>query len=54
MPIRVADDHAAVRSGLHRLLDAGAGIDVIGEAVNGRQAVESDSLEPTPQQPAGR
>jgi DNA-binding NarL/FixJ family response regulator len=39
--VLVADDHAVVRSGFHRLLDAQAGIDVIGEAANGREAVEA-------------
>jgi DNA-binding NarL/FixJ family response regulator len=48
-PIRVlvADDHTVVRSGFHRLLDAQPGVEVIGEASNGRQAVaESRRLRP--------
>ena len=41
-PIRVvvADDQALVRSGFLALLDAEPGIDVVGEAANGVQAVE--------------
>jgi two-component system response regulator NreC len=40
-PIRVliVDDHAVVRSGLRRILDAEADITVVGEAGNGRQAI---------------
>jgi len=40
-PITVAlcDDHAVVRSGLHRLLDDEADIEVIGEAANAEEAV---------------
>jgi DNA-binding NarL/FixJ family response regulator len=37
----VADDHSVVRSGFRRLLDAQEGIAVIGEAANGREAVEA-------------
>lgn len=41
-PIRVllVDDHAMLREGLHRLLDAQAGIEVVGEAEDGQQAIE--------------
>jgi DNA-binding NarL/FixJ family response regulator len=39
--VLVADDHSVVRSGFHRLLDAQAGIQVVGEAANGREAVEA-------------
>ena len=36
MPIRVilVDDHAVVRSGLRRVLEAGSDIEVVGEASN--------------------
>ena len=42
-PIRVlvADDQAVVRSSFRRLLDAQAGIEVVGEAANGREAVDA-------------
>jgi len=36
----LADDHTIVREGLRALLLADAGIEVVGEAVNGREAVE--------------
>jgi two-component system response regulator NreC len=41
MPIRVVlvDDHAVVRSGLRRVLEAGTDIEVVGEASNVRDAV---------------
>ena len=41
MTIRVllADDHAVVRDGLKALLQQAAGISVVGEAANGREAV---------------
>ena len=41
-PIRVAivDDQALVRAGFRMVLEAEAGIDVVGEAVDGRTAVE--------------
>jgi DNA-binding NarL/FixJ family response regulator len=40
-PVRVvlADDHALVREGLRHVLDAEAGIEVVGEAANGAEAV---------------
>jgi two-component system, NarL family, response regulator LiaR len=42
-PIRVllVDDHAVVRKGMRALLDRKAGIEVVGEAENGDQAVHS-------------
>ena len=42
MTIRVvvADDQEIVRTGLRMILDAQPGIDVVGEAADGRQAVE--------------
>ena len=41
-PIRVliADDHTIVRSGVRLLLDAEPNFQVVGEAVDGRQAME--------------
>ena len=43
MPIRVlvADDDAVVRAGFHLLLDAQADMHVVGEAADGRQAVNA-------------
>jgi DNA-binding NarL/FixJ family response regulator len=38
--VLLADDQALVRAGFRALLDAQAGIEVVGEAENGRQAVE--------------
>ena len=49
MSIRVvlAEDHTLVRSGIRALLEASAKVAVVGEAANGRQAVEmSRELEP--------
>ncbi len=49
MSIRVllADDQALVRAGFRMVLDAESGIEVVGEAANGRQAVHSAGrLEP--------
>jgi DNA-binding NarL/FixJ family response regulator len=37
--VLVVDDHAMVRKGLVQLLSAAEGIDVVGEAANGREAV---------------
>jgi two-component system response regulator NreC len=48
-PIRVliADDHAVLRQSLRYLLEAQAGIEVIGEAANGREAVDlAEKLQP--------
>jgi len=41
-PIRIliADDHAIVRKGLRALLSTEPGIEVVGEAQNGRQAID--------------
>ncbi|GCF06984.1 response regulator transcription factor [Dictyobacter arantiisoli] len=41
-PIRVAivDDHVIVREGLRLILETGEGIDVVGDAANGREALE--------------
>jgi DNA-binding NarL/FixJ family response regulator len=36
----IADDHALVRSGLRSMLNREPGFDIIGEAENGREAVE--------------
>ncbi len=38
--VLLAEDHTIVRKGLRSLLDGEAGIEVIGEAENGREAVE--------------
>jgi DNA-binding NarL/FixJ family response regulator len=38
--VLLADDHAVVRAGLAQLLDAADDIEVVGEAVNGDEAVE--------------
>jgi DNA-binding NarL/FixJ family response regulator len=48
-PIRVilADDHAVVRAGLKAVLGASSGIDVIGEAADGTEAIElTERLDP--------
>ena len=37
--VLIADDHAVVRQGLRAFLDAHSGIDVVGEAADGEQAV---------------
>ena len=43
----LADDHDVVRQGLKRLLDRAPGIEVVGEASDGKQALESvHQLEP--------
>ncbi len=38
--VLLADDQALVRAGFHALLDAQEGIEVVGEAADGREAVE--------------
>jgi NarL family two-component system response regulator LiaR len=45
-PIRVliADDHAIVRKGIRALLTTEKGIEVAGEATNGREAVEQERM----------
>jgi two-component system NarL family response regulator len=42
-PIRIliADDHALLRHGLHAALERELGLDVVGEAVDGQEAVEA-------------
>jgi DNA-binding NarL/FixJ family response regulator len=39
----LADDHAVVREGLKRLIDAAPDMEVIGEAADGREAIEKAS-----------
>jgi DNA-binding NarL/FixJ family response regulator len=39
--VLIADDQALVRAGFRMLLDAAADVDVVGEATNGREAVDS-------------
>jgi DNA-binding NarL/FixJ family response regulator len=40
MRLLIADDHALVRSGLRSMLEREPGIEIVGEARNGREAVE--------------
>jgi len=40
MRILLADDHAIIRQGLHSLLEKEADIEVVGEAADGREALE--------------
>ena len=45
--VLVVDDHAMVRKGLVALLSAAEGLDVVGEAANGREAVvQAEALAP--------
>jgi len=45
--VLIADDHAVVREGLRTFLDLQDGIEVVGEAADGRQAVdEAERLRP--------
>ena len=45
--ILLADDHAVVRSGFRRILDTEWDLEVVGEAANGREAVEmAEKLKP--------
>ena len=45
--VMVADDHAVLRQSLRYLLEAQPGIEVVGEAANGRDAVElAEKLQP--------
>jgi DNA-binding NarL/FixJ family response regulator len=45
--ILIADDHVSIRTALRELLDLVAGIEVVGEATNGKEAVDmADRLEP--------
>ncbi|MCP9485152.1 MAG: response regulator transcription factor [Gaiellaceae bacterium MAG52_C11] len=39
--VLVVDDHAVVREGLHTFLELQEGIEVVGDAVDGREAVET-------------
>ncbi len=36
----IADDHALVRKGIRSMLDGEPGLEVVGEATNGREAVQ--------------
>jgi NarL family two-component system response regulator LiaR len=46
--VLIVDDHEIVRSGLRALLDTEEGIEVVGEAANGKDAVEeAERLKPT-------
>jgi two-component system response regulator NreC len=38
--ILLADDHAVVRQGFKMILDAQADMEIVGEAANGREAVD--------------
>jgi len=40
MKVLLADDHTIVRQGLRSLLENKAGVSVVGEAVNGREAID--------------
>lgn len=42
--ILLVDDHAVVRSGLHMILDTAEDVAVIGEAENGKQAIQKAGL----------
>ena len=45
--VLIVDDHAIVRMGMVALVNAQPNMEVVGEAKNGRQAVElADSLRP--------
>ncbi len=45
--ILIVDDHAVLRQSLRYLLEAQSGIDVVGEAANGREAADlADKLQP--------
>ena len=45
--VLIADDHTIVRSGVRMLLEAEPDIKVVGEALNGREALElAESLQP--------
>ncbi len=50
MPIRIllADDHTVMRSGLRLLLERQPNLQVIGEAADGRQAVDMAAAEKDP------
>ena len=40
----LAEDHAVVRAGLERLLGTAGDIEVVGQAVDGEQAVQLEAL----------
>jgi two-component system response regulator NreC len=45
--VLIADDHTIVRSGVRLLLEAEIDVNVVGEALNGREAIElAESLQP--------
>lgn len=45
--VLIADDHTIVRSGVHLLLEGEADIEVVGEALNGREALQqAEKLKP--------
>ena len=45
--VYITDDHPIVRRGIKQLLDTEAGIEVVGEATNGREAIaDMDKLKP--------
>src|SRR5512143_3804055 len=45
--VLIADDHAIVRAGLRALLKSEAGLDLVGEAANGGEALRlAESLRP--------
>jgi len=44
--ILIVDDHEIVRFGLRRLVELQSGWEVCGEAVNGKEAIESPALNP--------
>jgi DNA-binding NarL/FixJ family response regulator len=47
MRILLADDHGIVRRGMRALLDSEEGLEVVGEAANGREALKGiDALRP--------
>src|SRR4026208_2044807 len=43
--VAIADDHSLVRQGLRRYLDMADGIDVVGEAANGKELLELGQAE---------
>ena len=49
--VAIADDHSLVRQGLRRYLDMADGIEVVGEAANGKELLELDRR---PRRPTSR
>ena len=49
--VAIADDHSLVRQGLRRYLDMAEGIEVVGEAANGKELVELSSNARPPTSP---